>query len=96
MLLCDFNENIIILFHCHRLQDADDISKVFFCLRPADSDNESLKNPICCSFNHIVDALCGAGRVEDDSRIGRHAVFVILSVKGNGTCYTEAIGPAIG
>ena len=29
-------ENIIILFHCHRLRDADDIRKVYFCLRDAD------------------------------------------------------------
>ncbi len=55
-----------------------------------------IKNPVCCRLNHVVDALSGTGRVEDDAHIGRNAVLVVASIDGNGATGAEAIGPPIG
>ena len=55
-----------------------------------------IKNPVRCSFNHIVDALGNAGGVEDDSFGGWYAIFVVVAVDSDGACDTETIYPASG
>ena len=55
-----------------------------------------LHNPICRGFNHVVDALGGAGGVKDDALRRRYAVLVVTAIEGDGAGDAEAIGPAIG
>ena len=82
-------------YYCIAVVCVSQTEKVYFVCG-TQAMTKLLHNPVRSGLNHVVDALGSAGGVEDDTHIGRHAVFVVLSVGGDGAACAETIGPTVG